>query len=298
MIKRISILCVALLCAGSALAQTTFLSTAGDAKSLSLGGAAATYGVDGFSAIDNIAATVTSDKSMGVGASYLGWQPSYINSKVLSVAGFYKVGERLAVGASYQYDMLDKQDVITSTGSANGSFRPSGMVASVGAAYMVCDGLSVGANLNYLSTAIYTYSDSAVGADLHVNYAGQGFAVALLADNLGLEQSMVAVAGSATVLECGKSHVGAMAKVGYVVAPEKSSSPLVQVGAEYVFAERYFARVGYSYTDSERYMADFASVGVGVALHGVALDFAYLIPSQSQSPIGGSFMVSASFLMK
>ncbi len=304
MIKRILLSLLALCSAVSLSAQTSFLSTPNSAKSLSLAGADASYSVDGFSVLKNIAATATADNSMSVGASYLGWQPDYLSSSVASLSGYYKVQDRLSVGASFQYEALPAQSIISSTGSANGSFSPSGMSVGLGAAYAIFEELSVGLSANYISTSIYTLSGSAVGANLSLNYLSDGYSVAFVVDNIELMATDItlpttlAVMGSTSLLASGKHSIAAMAELAYVVAPSDWSSPIAALGVEYGYNSTIFVRGGYRYSDTKSYMSDYASVGVGASLVGATLDFAYLIPTTNNSPLTGTFMVSATFSIK
>ncbi len=302
MIKRISLSLLAILSVASLNAQTTFLSTPSDAKSLSLGGATSAYSTDGFSTLNNIAATATSESVLGVGASYLNWQPSYFDSSIITVGAFYKPIEKLSVGVSYQYEALPSQSIITSTGSENGSFSPNGMSISVGAAYAITDALSVGASAQYVSTAIYTLNGSAIGADLSLDYRAECYNVALVIDNLELSSkditmpTTVSVAASTQLLNLDVHSVDVMAKAGYVISPSDMASPIAAVGLEYGLKQSYFVRAGYSYSDSSTYMSDYASIGAGASISGVNLDFAYLIPTQSDSTLSGTFMISGSLL--
>ncbi len=300
MIKRILCVLALLLSVSVVWGQTSFVSLPSDARTAAMGGATSALGADAFAPINNMASTLSSQSSLELGVSYMNWQPQFVNANIMSAAGYYKISDDLAVGASFQYEMLPSQEIISSSGTASGEFTPQGNAVGVGVAYALSERLSLGATAKYNSTKLYTLSQSAIMADVALNYKAAGGDIAVTLSNLGGSGSelelptSINVASGSTILRSGEHEVDYGAKLGYIFAPESISSLVVGLGLEYSYSQKYFARFGSTYYDST-YLSPWGSAGVGINVEGCRVDVAYMIPSESDSPIKGSWMLSASF---
>ncbi len=299
MIKRIIATTVALFGSITAFAQTDFLSISGDAASVALSGANAAYSTNYMSVAENMSAAATADETLNVGVSALNWQPSYLDSFIYQLGGYYKPCEKIAVGASYRFESLAKQDIINSAGDVDGSFRPIGMSVDLGAAYAINENLSVGASASYMMSKIYTVTNSFVGVNLSATYKIQNSAIAILADNLGAENEVISApmsvgaAASHSLSIAEGQRLGIMAAGSYIMAPSAISSVTYSGGVEYGYQSKYFARAGYLAADPV-YMGDYASLGLGAVFNSIKVDASYLI-GVNNSPINGSFMIGLSW---
>lgn len=67
------------------------------------------------------------------------------------------------------------------------------------------------------------------------------------------------------------------------------------LGAEYVYAERFFVRGGYFYENEFKGNRKFFSAGAGFQMNVFALDVSYLIPTTPNSPLANTLRFSLSF---
>lgn len=67
------------------------------------------------------------------------------------------------------------------------------------------------------------------------------------------------------------------------------------LGAEYVYAEKFFVRGGYFYEHEMKGNRKFFSVGAGFEMNVFALDVSYLIPTTPNSPLANTLRFSLSF---
>ena len=69
----------------------------------------------------------------------------------------------------------------------------------------------------------------------------------------------------------------------------------VSFGAEYWYQEQFSARVGYFGESIEKGGRQYATAGIGARLSSLGVDFSYLLPIRSGSPLANTFRVSLLF---
>lgn len=291
-------------CAASGFAQgASFLGYNPDARSLGVAGASATGEATAFSVWDNAAASAFSDDKFAAGASFGIHQPSFSNVKQASVAGYGVLSDRWSISAGYRYDAYQPIEIADESGIYNGSFTPSGMNASIGAAFRILPSLAVGA------TAGFVYSDiggpkaaSAVSFDIGILYRTGGFRAALTAANLGTGLNY---GGTTSYSLPSSADLG----LGYCVGQDSGMHTLdisaqgsmslsgkdfrAAGGLRYTFKDMVNLAAGYNYGIGEG-LPSYATIGAGVKFFGVALDFAYML-AQSGSPLSGSMVFNLSY---
>lgn len=68
----------------------------------------------------------------------------------------------------------------------------------------------------------------------------------------------------------------------------------VSSGMELALLDVFFLRMGISYTPARWTNQRFCSAGFGIHLNGLGVDFAYLLPYESYSPIANTIRVGVS----
>lgn len=303
--KRLAItLSAVFICTAVSFGQgATFLGYNPDARSLGVAGASATDNATAFSVWNNAAASAFSEDNFAAGASFGIHQPSFSNVKQASVAGYGVLSERWSISAGYRYNAYQPIDIADESGIYNGSFTPSGMNASVGAAFKILPSLAVGA------TAGFVYSNiggpkaaTAVSFDIGLLYRVGGFRAALTAANLGTSLNY---GGAKSYSLPSRADLG----LGYCIGKEhgrhtldisaQGSVPLAGKdfraagGLRYTFNDMVNIAAGYNYGIGEG-LPSYASIGAGVKFFGVALDFAYLL-AQSGTPLSGTMVFNLSY---
>ncbi len=287
--------------------QNLHLNNSNDARSLSLGSVSASNEANAFSIFNNIAATASSSKTMGIGLNYGKWQPSLTESTNIAFGAYYNFAKDFSIGLGYRYEMLPKQDLISNEGITDGSFRPQGMSIDLGVAYRVWKSLSFGANLRHTSVDIHNLQETAFSADVHVYYQCQRISAGLTVNNINDGNEMIInplnvklAAQGAFLPKTNLHQLDMHLQLGYV-APELYRSVLLGAGLEYSYSSNYFARVGYNYSDEKKYMPSNLSLGLGVNFCSIELNAAYLVEMQkTEISRGNSFVVGLawSFMSK
>ena len=277
-----------------------FLNISSDPYTYSMGGTALTLDANAFTVTSNASAMSYTDKMVYVAASYAAWQPNLLNNQILGVSGFYKTGN-LAVGISGKYYTHTPYDITDNLGYISSMYTPVEMSAEAAASYEVFGGLSVGANVRFLSSALTEENKAtSVAADISVSYRLKGLRASVALTNIGgnvdygfgphkLPSMMKAGVGYVyNVNE--KNSLAIHAQADYML---NKGVFMAGVGAEYSFSNLFSARVGYHYGD-KTVLPSYASAGLAVKLFGASISGAYIL-GFNNSPINGSYVLSLGY---
>ncbi len=269
---------------------------------LAKGGAGLTEtGSVSHAAFTNAAAIPFSESTLDASAGYMMWQPSSINSNVISAGAAFNLKGKLGVAAGLYYGMNPEYTVSGSGGAAGGTFRPSDIHAAVGVSYRFLKFMSVGVNFGYATSSLAEgQSYGAVAGDAYLMAKFAGLKVTAGVSNVlgkvksagGAEFSLPASAAlgvgyGASFAE--KHAVDASVDVDYFFSGALAAS----VGAGYTFNDLVSVRAGYRY-GGESPIPSYASVGVGGKFLGIKLDVAYVIPV-ADSPMGNTLAVGLGY---
>ena len=237
-----------------------------------------------YSSFRNSSVIPFSPEKMSFGVSGQSWAPDGVKSTNISFGAAAKVGKRfgLSIGAAYQTG--EEYALMTDNGVQKGTFKPNEMIVNAGASFLILDNLAAGANVRYVSQKLSEdNSYSAVAADIFLTYRLSGLNITTGISSLGSSVKSDAGASfslptSATVgADWSKSFPDAH---GIRLAAEAdyffSGNLTAAAGAEYSFKNMLFARAGYHFGTKDAVLPSFATVGLGVKLFGISLDFAYL----------------------
>ncbi len=322
--KHILVIIVSLLTAFGISAQSRYalpwVRTGRSAVDLSMAGSASMSSENmAWAAGGNSAMIPFCDRHFAVEAGYMRQSFSQNNTFSAGLAGNIK--GKAGVAASFSYGMDPAYDIYGNDGGVTGSFTPSYILASLGAAWRFVDFLSVGVNARYARQDLmqgYSYSTFAGDAMLMARFGGFSLSAGIAdigmpvksvsGDSFGLPASAKAAFMYDAVF--GKKHGiqlnvdgdwylpglfaqdGLSANDGGTSVPDASSSSArasaisqlaVSAGAQYSFADMIFLRAGYHFGGSGVPVPSYASAGLGFKFMGVSLNCAYLFASQTLS---------------
>ncbi len=253
------------------------------------------------SAFTNSAAIPFSESAFDVSAGYMMWQPSSVNSTVVSAGLAYNAKGKVGIAAGFYYGMNPEYIITDANGASDGTFKPSDMHAAVGLSYRFLDFMSLGVNFGYATSTL------AEGKS-YGTIAGDAFVMAKF-DALKVTAGVSNVLG--TVISEGGAEFCIPGSIALGAGYDKdfgekhaveanldfdyffSGWAAAAVGAGYTFNDLVSFRAGYRY-GGDSPIPSFASVGLGVQFVGVKIDAAYLVAG-SDSPMKNTLAVSLGY---
>lgn len=280
--KKIIVTVAATLFGAGVVCAQTFpaINVASDARTFAFGG---TAGRDA-------ASFLLEDKTMDAGLSYMSWSPSVVGTTVFNIDAFAGIGP-VGIGVRYRNFGEQPYDLTNESGVTNGTFDPSESVIGINAAYVVGGKIAFGAGINSVSVKLGAEAQaSAVAADVFVALHSNSLTAELSVNNLGGKldfggeepqslPSLIRVSGGYAL----NFGLNLQAEADYVL----DGGLMAGAGAEYVLADIASIRAGYHFGNSMNVVQSYASLGAGVKFVGIALDFTYILASDT---LGGSFM--------
>lgn len=237
-------------------------------------------------AFSNAAAIPFAENKYEVVAGYTMWQPSSVNTTMMTAGAAYNMNNKFGVALGMMYGMNSAYDITSAGGLSSGQFKPTDMHLSAGLSWRFMKALSLGANIGYASSSLAKdYSYGAVTADIFLMTEIAGVKATLGVANLG---TAVTSADKKTYALPASAALG----LGYQMSfAEKHNVDLsldadyyfkggvaAALGAEYTFNGLATVRAGYRY-GGKTPVPSYASVGAGAKFMGIKLDLAYLIAS-------------------
>lgn len=279
--------------------SVSFLNFPADARQMAMGNGGFTL-PSVFSARYNTAAILSEpNHRMGLGASYLKWQPQMINSSLVNAGGFYQQG-KFGISAGVHYHSLGKTDVSDGQGNVTGTFSPTEYSLELGAAYLILPQLSAGITLRHIGSKMSQDNNgSSFAADVSVLYFKEFLRIGLGISNIGGKinygygdynlPTRLKAGMSYQLLSNEKHAVLAVLDAGYQLHPDYSGI-VAGIGAEYLFRDLVAFRAGY-HVEDKAVGSSYATLGGGIQLNGIAIDLAYLLAS-GDAPSRQSLLVS------
>lgn len=286
MMKKIFLLPIALFCVSTASAQAvSSVEMNPDARSAGMANTTVAADATAFSIFDNVSAIPFSPFRFA--ASY-GYNSGIGKDMCHSLAGYYTLSGRHSIALGLRY--FDKEDIETTDDGVNYNMvKPYDAIADLGYSYAISRSLSVGANLRYISTKLDIAAESTFAADLGVYYRRNGWSAALTVANLGTQvdygggkESMPAsvnASGSYRFIFAKKHTLNGNVQLSYRFLPGNQSYFGGGVGLEYKYNNMVAVRGGYRLGDEARSAGNYGTVGCGVYIGPVAVDFAWIFLS-------------------
>lgn len=281
----------------SSFGQTAHNNINCDAKTLSLGGVSASREANGFAVYNNMAATSFSNNKLEAGISYMNFQPSLTDAKIISIGAYYQLNSKFSLALGYSNETLPSQDKFNDLAEVVENFTPNGYTLTLGVAYRLNKSFSIGLNISNSDVQIDELSENSLMAAIGVYHDRNNLRTGVTINNLGVSNDLilaptnVRIAGEYDFYSQAKSMITSYLQLGYVL-PEEYSQIMAGVGVEYGYNQKYFFRAGYSYGDEAKFMTDYASVGLGVTFSSFCLSTAYLISSEE---FGNSLSISLNY---
>lgn len=248
--------------------------------------------------------TFVTGNTLDISAGYMSYSPLYIPSTYINVDAEYCLNEKISFSLEGVYGMGQAYDTYNSGGFKTGRYKPTQILAGVGAGYHFLDFLSAKINLKYMTdspapeTSFGAFStDVAVIGILPVSVKGK------VAAELGIYSLGTKVTSASGV----KFSIPASVRIsgGYIhdINEENSIRMLAQadyylhnafglaVAAEALIADLILVRAGYN-TGAEYVLPSYVSVGAGIKIAGIKLNAAYLLGNKA---IGNTFGVSVGY---
>ncbi len=246
-------------------------------------GAAAVSGA-AYSSFRNSSVIPFSAERVSLGVSGQSWAPDGEKSSDLNLGAAFRTGERFGFSVGGAFQAGEEYTLTDGTGNAGGTFRPTETVVNAGVGFLILDNLSAGANVRHASQRLSEDDSwSVVAADIFLTCRFDGLNVTAGVSSLGsslesVSEDSFSLPTSATI---GADWWKALSEAhAFRLAADAdyffSGSVTAAAGAEYSFRDMLRARAGYHFGTSDAVLPSFATVGFGVRLLGVSLDFAYL----------------------
>lgn len=276
--KRTALILSLMACAHAALAQEATLPTP-DAKTLGMGGVAMTTLSGSHAIYNNSATAVFSPLPSQISSSYygqgefdyyavtgycrfdnvnlaqIGWR-QYLrergnNDMAVDLGYSRRMGERWAIGVVARYMHLKRPGTTADALAADLSAAYALPLENVGSYSTLRAGAKLGNLGGYLSDTDYTLP--------------MDFTVGVALDTFLTDAHEITVGTD----------------LGYYFSPEQVRGFQMSVGAEYNLMQLFQLRAGYHYGERRNYYPSYATVGAGVRILHLRLDFAYLFAKKN-----------------
>lgn len=265
-----------------------------DARTAGMGGAGIALDANAYSLFRNTAAISFADSR--VAASY-GYNALFNDAKIHSAAGYYRLNDKHAFTAGVRYYAPDKIEnmVSDSDGTTFNTVQPYDLLIDLGYARKVNDVLGLSANVRYIYSKLNEVEGFKAGKsmalDLGLHFRKDAYSAAITVYNLGKlidygveEYRMPASinAGGAYRYVLAEDHQFTGSLEGkYNFLPSDYSFFTGGIGAEYMFRNMIAVRGGYHLASENKSTGNYGSVGCGVYLGPLVVDFAYLLTEKS-----------------
>lgn len=250
-----------------------------------------------WSATSSTGTLPLSDMKLSAALSYQGWAPKGVKTTNFAGGLAFKTGRfGLAVAAAHQggapYTIKDQMGIGKTT------FTPSDLYVAGGAGFAFNPSFALGVNVRYFSSSIAEgFSYAGLGFDVLAVCRLSGLTLTGGVSNIGtvLGREEYNIPASATVAGEYKGHFASEhgLRIGLDVDMFLSSGSVsVAAGAEYSFKDIVFLRAGYHFGSELCVLPSFATLGAGLWLYGVRLDFAYLLGNDH---LGGTMTIGLGY---
>lgn len=249
-----------------------------------------------WSSFSNAAVIPFCEQKFDFQGTYQGWATDNDDLKAtrIAVGASYKLGKFAFTLAYAHRNDANEYTIVDDSGNERGTFKPKGDQFNVGLAYGFSERFSVGANVKFLKQSLSDDDDySSVATDIFLMGRFSDFTVALGASNIGgsVEDSQgesfkipssVTLGGNYSKKFAEQHGIEADLDLDYFFSGNFTAA----FGAEYSFKDMVFARAGYHYGADKAVLPSFATLGLGLKLYGIRLDFAFLTANDD---IGNGF---------
>lgn len=266
-------------------AQTaSFLNVPDDAKDLGMGGVSFVRDAE----------CVLDDTSLTADVSYFRWSPKGVGSNLIDVDVNYSFG-RIGVFGEVRMNGYASYPMFDGSGNGTGEYKPNEMMAGVGAAYAITDGLAVSVLAKYVGSKLAPEANAnAFCADVNLVYRHDALTAGLLAANLGsglnygsskVALPMMVKAGAAYDLGFGDDFDLQLGLDAGYMAQSGHNAVVASAGADLKMFDIASVRAGYHFSSNTAFDPSYISAGLGVDVSVISISAAYLF---GPSPMSGT----------
>lgn len=270
----------------------------------------------------------------GVALSHTPWLRQYAEDVSLSyLAGYYSLNGRQKLAGSIRYFSFGKVDFTDAVGNLTQQYKPHEFAADLSYIQKFPEYFSIALALRYIrsdlgagwydgvdvlpisavatdvgfyftSPLVLGDRDASLSAGAHLSNIGLSVTnirgKAPLPTNLRLGANFdYAIDRSSTLSVAAEANALMASTSGDGSTPAGNEDAKRGItwggGLEYSYNQLLFARGGYFYEHPSRGNRKLATVGVGAAYQGFRFDFAYLIPTEREHPLGRTLRLTVSY---
>lgn len=256
-----------------------FLAIHPDAATAGMAGTSVGQQANAYAPDNNMAAAALSTGRMDLGAGYTMWMPGISKNGILTASGYFKLTDRLALGADWKNFSSPSYAITSPEGRSTTEFTPKEFSIGLGASFRIVDGLAAGLHVKMASSSLAKDAKgSAFGADISLKYEKDALQAGLSADNIG---GKVKYGNSAYPMPLCIRGGAAYTFSGLTAAVEADyldGGVMAGAGLQYSIKDIAFVRAGYHYGKA---IPSYASLGLGLQFAGIHADFFYLLASET-----------------
>lgn len=285
-IKRYSALLLALaVSVFSMSAQTaSFLNVPDDARDLGMGGVS----------FIRDAECVIDETSLTADVSYFRWSPKGVGTNIIDADVNYSFG-KIGIFGEARMNGYASYPMFDGSGNGTGEYKPNELMAGIGAAYAITDGLAVSVLAKYVGSNLAPEAKAnAFCADINLLYRHNALTAGLLAANLGSSLNfgtakvalpMLVKAGAAYDFGFGDDFALQLGLDAGYMTQSGHNAVVASAGADLKMFDIASVRAGYHFSSNTAFDPSYISAGLGVDVSVISISAAYLF---APSPMSGT----------
>lgn len=251
-----------------------------------------------WSAFSNPASTTFMDGMLDLQASYSSWSPESVGANKAVNAGLaFNYQDRFGVTLGFCSDIYSPYTIVENPWDRGASYAPSGIGVAGGLAWRPVPLLSLGAGVKYFSLGLIRGMEdySALSGNAFITARTGEWTFTAGADNLGYSNAGAPIPSEAVLAASydrafGDHALSAAAQADVFFTGQASAG----ASLEYIYKGMLSAHASYR-AGGQSPLCSFASLGAGITIQGIHIDFSYLA---SSGPAGGSLMVGLGYRLK
>lgn len=250
----------------------------------------------------NLAANSLSNKKFEIDGNYHSWMTDISDDYSLKGASSYlSINEKSSLALGVMNYSMPAYTLTDDNGNESGTFTPTEMNLALGYAYKFTDSTAISLTVQYLNSTLGNdYMASTVLFNLGFKSSYQNLDYGFMIRNLGPALKFqnqdvslpLTIGGGLTYsnIIAQKHKLSASTDFSYISANTDNGLSL-GVGCEYAYNQFLAVRTGYHHMSETIGLSAF-SLGGGVLLKGVSIDFGWLL---SDNILNNNFNISCSF---
>lgn len=304
-----------------------FLTISPDSRAGGMGDLGIASSPDINSQAHNLSKYAFTKSSGGVSLSYSPWLKNISNDMSLAyLAGYYKINDKQGISASIRYFTLGDFKLTNDNNIPIGEENPYEFAFDVGYYMLLSEHFSGGIALRYIRSSAglsveNSYPGNAFSTDIGFYYNtnsenikyGENFSVGMSISNIGSKISysngasshyLPSNIGIGTNYACNFGSLNHLS-IGLefnklLISNTKNDISIFKeittsIGTEYVYNEQFAMRAGYFYESPEAGNKQHITIGAGVAIGSLNLDFSYLVAIKENNPLANTLRFTLAF---